>query len=142
MKQQFKRSFMGFRKDEVENEITVIELEHANKMKACESDLTKLALKNQNLKDEIKKIELKIDKSKEVQQKITVEIYKMYMEFCEKTYLMQQKYEEMVTYKKSILHVLEESNSLINKNIEKLEHEKSSVRRSTFNGGSINGKAK
>ena len=142
MKQQFKRSFIGFRENEVKYEITAAELAYTNKVKAYEIDLNKLTLENENLKDEIKKVELKLAEGKEARQAVTVGIYEKYMEFCKRTYLMQQKYEEMVIYKEKMLQVLEESTSLINEDIEKMDSEKFISRRGTFSGGVANGKSR
>ena len=104
---KFKRSFIGYKYREVQNQISELSLEYKKSLEICESQLNELIKENQKLKDEIQGIEFHLCKNKELEQRIEETIYKKFIEDCQKVYVIEQKYEEMVTYKKRILKLLE-----------------------------------
>ena len=107
MNNNFKKSLIGYKDKAVKNQINELNLKNEESLKVYKDQLNELIKENQRLKDEVQQVEVQLLKNKEIEQKIQETIYKKFIEDCEKVYSIEQKYREMVNYKKRILTLIE-----------------------------------
>ena len=107
MNKNFKKSLIGYKDRQVKNQIKELNSKYEENLKVNKDQLSELIEVNQKLKEEIGQLEVQLLKNKEIEQKIQETIYNRFIEDCEKVYSIEQKYREMVNYKKRILTLIE-----------------------------------
>jgi cell division septum initiation protein DivIVA len=107
MNKNFKKSLIGYKDKEVKKQISDLNSKYEEDLKIYKDQLSELTKLNEKLKEEVQQVQVQLLKSKEMEQKIQETIYKKFIEDCEKVYLIEEKYKEMVNYKKRILALIE-----------------------------------